>query len=208
MGVGKLAASLGIGLVAGFVGTVAMTAAQTVEMRLRGREPSTTPAKAAEKVLRIHPDDAKAEAVLNNGVHVAYGTGWGVCRALLDTAVGLRGWPATALHFVAIQGSAFVMLPGLKVAPPVREWGAQAIAVDVGHHVVYAIAAGLTYDALTRALIAELPHAESAHGGLRWGALGAGLAALALRRREPAPHLRIAWLRELPAEVRARLVSR
>jgi hypothetical protein len=208
MGVGKLAASLGIGLVAGFVGTVAMTASQAVEMRLRQREPSTTPAKAAEKVLHVRPDDERAEAALNNGVHLAYGTGWGAFRGLLDTAVGLRGWPAIAVHFAAIQGAAFVMLPGLKVSPPVREWGAKEIAVEVGHHAVYAIAAGLTYDALTRALIAELPHAEAAHGGLRWGAIGAGLAALALRRPETAPRLRIAWLRELPAGVQARFGGR
>lgn len=208
MGVGKLAASLGVGLVAGFVGTVAMTAVQTVEMRLRRREPSTTPLKAAQKVLRFTVDDERAEAALNNGVHFAYGSGWGVFRGLLDTALGLRGWPATALHFAAIQGAAYVMLPGLKVAPPVQDWGAREIAVDVGHHAVYAIAAGLTYDALTRALIAELPPAEAAHGGLHWGALGAGLAALALRRSEPASRLRMAWLRELPADVQARFGGR
>lgn len=203
MGMGKLAAGLGIGLVAGFAGTVTMTAGQMIEMRLRGREPSPTPAKAVEKVMRIEPKDERAEAVLANEVHFAYGTAWGAGLTVLD-ALGLRGWPATAVHFVAITGTAFVMLPALKVAPPVKEWGAKEIAIDVAHHAVYAIATGVAYTALKRSLIAELPRSEAARGALGWGAIGAALAAMAMRPRRKAPKLRITWLKELPAEARDR----
>ena len=48
-----LATSIGKGVVAGFAGTAAMTVSSTVEMRLRGRAPSTAPADATAKVLGI-----------------------------------------------------------------------------------------------------------------------------------------------------------
>jgi hypothetical protein len=43
-----------------------------------------------------------------------------------------------------------LMLPGLDVAPPVKEWGSAEIASEVLHHVVYAPAAGATYELLDR----------------------------------------------------------
>jgi hypothetical protein len=68
-------------------------------------------------------------------------------RALIATA-GLSPASATAAHFVAIWGNEAVMLPVLDVAPPVWTWGAQEVAIDVWHHVVYATATGIAYDAL------------------------------------------------------------
>ena len=50
---GEVAAAVGIGLAAGVVGTVAMTVSSTLEAKLRGREASTTPARAASKVLGV-----------------------------------------------------------------------------------------------------------------------------------------------------------
>ena len=37
------------------------------------------------------------------------------------------------------------MLPALDVAPPLTEWGAQEVAIDAFHHIVYAIATGVAY---------------------------------------------------------------
>lgn len=42
------------------------------------------------------------------------------------------------------------MLPALKVAPPLTEWGAKEISVDALHHVVYATATGVAYSLLDR----------------------------------------------------------
>ena len=55
---------------------------------------------------------------------------------------GLPPAAATAVHFALVSGAAMVMLPGLKVAPPVGEWGAGEIAVESLHHLVYALATG------------------------------------------------------------------
>lgn len=228
MAIDKLVKTFGIGLVAGFVGTAAITASQMVEMRMRGRKPSKSPAKAAEKVLHLSPEDEKAEEQLSTAVHWAYGTGWGLFRPVAS-ALGLTGWPATAAHAVAIQGTAMVMLPGMKVAPPVKEWGAEEIAVEMMHHAVYAVAAGLTYDALCRRFLAEsLPEQAVAavkQTRLPIGAVSAALAALAVRARQltratqeaveqmgPAkpgpvkvPTFRVSWWERVPDTVRDRI---
>jgi hypothetical protein len=146
--VSQIASALGKGLVAGFAGTAAMTVSSTVEMRLRGREASSAPADATAKVLGIEAfaDDA-AKARFGTLVHWAYGTGWGAVRALLRVA-GLSPAAATAAHLAALWGNEAVMLPALGVAPPVWEWGAEEVAIDVWHHVVYATATGVAYELL------------------------------------------------------------
>jgi hypothetical protein len=77
-------------------------------------------------------------------VHWGYGTMWGGVRGLLD-AVGLRGLAADSAHFGAVSATAMTLLPALKVAPPVNQWGGDEIAVESLHHMVYAMATGLTY---------------------------------------------------------------
>jgi hypothetical protein len=88
--IGDVAASVGKGLFAGVVGTAAMTVSSTLEMKLSEREASKTPAQAAEKVLKVEPEDEQAEDDFSNLVHWGYGTAWGSVRGLLDSA-GLSG---------------------------------------------------------------------------------------------------------------------
>src|SRR3954453_17772965 len=148
-GVSRLAAKIGRGLVAGAVGTAAMTVSSTIEQKRRGRPPSTAPADAAMKVLGIEGfcDDA-AKSRFSNVVHWAYGTGWGVPRGLFDAA-GLDTAAATAAaHGGALWGSEQVMLPALGVAPPLWEWGVVEVAIDALHHAVYTTAASVAYEAL------------------------------------------------------------
>jgi hypothetical protein len=149
MAIGDVAGGLGRGLVAGFVGTAAMSASQAIEMKVRGREPSTTPAQAGGEVLGVEPKGEAEEKRFANVMHWAYGTSWGPVRAALRS-IGLPPKAATVTHLAAVQGAAMVMLPSLDVAPPVREWGGKQIADEALHHTVYAIAAGLTYDFLRR----------------------------------------------------------
>jgi len=124
---------IGKGLVAGAAGTVAMTVSQAIDQKIRGREPSTAPAEALENVTGIDPDTRRGEQRLNQATHFAYGTAWGVPRALLGLT-GLPGPAATLLHFVAVQGAAMVMLPAVDVAPPPTEWGAEEIGIEAFHH--------------------------------------------------------------------------
>src|SRR3982751_4432655 len=91
-----LTAEIGRGLLSGLLGTAVMTVSSTLEMKLRKRAPSSTPAKAAQKLLGVEPRDERAAQRLSNLVHFAYGTAWGLARALLGV-VGIRGRLAAPL---------------------------------------------------------------------------------------------------------------
>jgi len=142
----KLSGAIGDGLVAGFIGTAAMTVSSTLEARLRGRASSTAPARATAKALGIAGfEDDIARARFNDLSHWGYGTGWGVVRGLLG-ATGMPARRATAAHGAALWGSAAVTLPALEVAPPFVFWGKEEVAIDLLHHTVYAVATGLAYE--------------------------------------------------------------
>src|SRR6266487_2058374 len=146
----SVAEAAGKGLAAGMIGTAAMTVSSTLEARLRGREFSTAPAKAATKALGIETfDDGEAYARFSTLVHWGYGTGWGVARGLMR-AFGVGPRVATGAHFATLWGSALYSLPKYEVAPPVTEWAAEDVAVDVFHHLVYVGAAALAFELLDR----------------------------------------------------------
>jgi hypothetical protein len=147
---GLVGSAVGRGLLAGLVGIAVMTLSQIVEMRLSGREPSTSPGDAAAKVLRIRLHTKEERGRFANVVHWLYGTAWGAVRGILGL-FGAGGWMAIVLHFALVWGIALMILPGLKVVPPVREWGVKSIIVDAFHHAVYAAAVGLTYQWITLA---------------------------------------------------------
>jgi hypothetical protein len=146
-----IADNIGRGLMAGVIGTAAMTLSSTLEAKWRGRAPSSAPAKATAKVLGIAEfKDDIAAARFNDLSHWGYGTSWGVLRGLLG-ATGMPARTATALHGAAIYGSAQVTLPALEIAPPVVFWAKEEIAIDAFHHAVYATATGMAYELIKRA---------------------------------------------------------
>jgi hypothetical protein len=141
----KTASAIGDGLVAGFLGTAAMTASSTIEAKLRKRAASSAPARATAKALGIAEfENDIARARFSDLSHWGYGTGWGVVRGILGAA-GLPPAKATAAHGAAVWGSAAVTLPALDVAPPFVFWGREEVAIDLFHHTVYAVATGLAY---------------------------------------------------------------
>jgi hypothetical protein len=143
--VSTVASNIGKGLLAGVVGTAAMTVSSSVEARIRHRAASSAPARATAKVLGIKEfEDDIAAARFNDLSHWGYGTMWGVARGLLG-ATGLSPRTATAAHGAAVWGSAQVTLPALEVAPPFVFWGKKEVAIDLWHHTVYAVATGLAY---------------------------------------------------------------
>lgn len=149
MALGKFASDFGKGLLAGLIGTVAITVSQTIEAKIRDRAPSTAPADAAGKALGVQPTGDAEKTRFSNIVHFGYGTLWGGVRGLLDAA-GLPRAAAVPVHLALVQGTAMVMLPGLKVAPPISEWGATEIGTEALHHLVYALATDAAYTWLSR----------------------------------------------------------
>jgi len=145
----SIGGALARGLIAGAVGTAAMTLSSTLEMQLRRRPPSMTPAEALESALDLDPpDDPLDQERLSNAVHWAYGTAWGIPRSVIQL-LGVRGRNADLLHFAAMWGSSLALLPTLRVTPPPDEWGTTEIGIDAFHHLVYAITAGAAYEALS-----------------------------------------------------------
>ncbi|UFH51922.1 hypothetical protein [Spirosoma sp. KNUC1025] len=143
----QLGTAIGVGILSGLAGTVAITLSQLIEMRLTKRRPSTTPVDAVTKVLDVKAIKKDKKEEVSQKIHWTYGTIWGVPRGLV-TLTGLHGWPASLLHFAAITGTAMTMLPKLDLAPPVTKQDPKTIAIDTLHHAVYALASGLTFDAI------------------------------------------------------------
>ncbi|MEN0053941.1 MAG: hypothetical protein AAGC65_09740 [Mucilaginibacter sp.] len=144
---GELGGAIGKGLLSGLAATAAMTLSQIIEMRITKRKPSEATIKVAGKITGIKPKSDADKPKLSQEIHWSYGTVWGISRGLISLT-GLKGWPATLVHFAAVWGTAMVMLPKFDAAPPVTEEKPQAIAIDGLHHAVYAVTAGLVFEAL------------------------------------------------------------
>ena len=144
---GKLGSAIGKGLLAGIAATAAITLSQMIEMKITNRKPSDAPVKVAEDTAGAKPATPQDKQKLSQELHWSYGTAWGVARGLIGLT-GLKGIPATLLHFGAVWGTALVMLPKHDAAEPITEQKPEVIAIDVLHHSVYAITATLVYDAL------------------------------------------------------------
>ncbi len=141
----KLGTGIGVGIMAGLAGTIAITVSQMIEVQITERKASTGPADAVEKTLDIKPKPGTKKR-LSQEVHWTYGTLWGTVRGILS-ALGMNKWVATGVHFGAITGTAMAMAP-LEGQKPVKEWSAKDVGIDLLHHAVYAIAAGLVFDAI------------------------------------------------------------
>jgi len=122
-----------------------MTVSSTIESKLRERESSDAPAQAAGKMLGVQPRDPEGKQRFSSVVHWGYGIGWGAVRGLI-AALGRRGAEASAEHFALVWGTANVMLPSLRVAPPPWQMPPEELAIDGLHHAVYAGTTGLAYE--------------------------------------------------------------
>jgi predicted alpha/beta hydrolase len=127
-----------------------MTVSSTVEMRLRGREPSTVPAQAAGRILGVAPTGEHERRRIATFVHWGYGAGWGAARGLIG-ALGVRGSGATALFFAVVWCAELVTLPALDIGvAPVWRWSRVEVGIDAFHHAVYVISTSLAYECLDR----------------------------------------------------------
>jgi hypothetical protein len=141
-----VAVALGRGIVAGVAATAAMTVATTAEMKLRGREPSTAPAKVAGRLLGVKPRKRSGDRFATVA-HLAAGTSLGTTRGLLDVA-GVHGRAAPAAFFAVAWTPDLVVVPAAGAAPPPWRWGMTELAISAAHHAIYAAAGERTYRAL------------------------------------------------------------
>lgn len=146
--IGRVAGRIGIGLVAGAVGTAAMTLLQMIEMKMTGREPSTTPAEAVDELADIAPEDEEKRERFSNLVHWSYGSSLGAVRGIL-ASTALSPVVADSVFLGSVWGAQLIFLPALGMTAPPTEWGAKALAKDFGHHFVYAAGVAVAWRALT-----------------------------------------------------------
>ena len=149
LGLGKMGSAIGRGLIAGAVGTAAITLSQMIEMQITKREPSDAPSKVGGKALGVQPRNPEGKQRFSQIMHWGYGTSWGMFRGILSLA-GIKGPGATAMHFGAVWGTEMVMVPSMTETPPPTQWGAPALGKDALHHAVYATAAGLVFDLMDK----------------------------------------------------------
>ena len=149
LAVGRFGSAVGRGLIAGLAGTAAITLSTRIEGMSNKKPGNFAPGDAASKALSIEASDREEWGKFSNEVHWTYGTLWGAGRGLLSL-VGLKGWPATAIHFAAIYYTAITIEPDFEVAPPINEWSKKKIGLFALHHIVYVVIAGLVFDAINK----------------------------------------------------------
>lgn len=136
--------ALARGIAAGFVGGMAMTISTNVEMRLRGRPPSDSPARAMARVFGIKVRGKNRRQRLMLAGHLGTSIALGCARGALGRA-GVRPGPAGAAVFGLALLPDAVVVPALGAADPPWEWSAADVAVTVLHHGVYAAATDAAY---------------------------------------------------------------
>lgn len=136
-----------MGFGAGLAGTTVMTLSQRAEMALSGRAPSRIPAKAIEKIGDVQLADRADESWASVPVHFAYGSALGIGLAALDRV--REPWRSAAF-FAAAWGAGVALTTGLGLARPPHRQSGRMLAIDLGHHAIYAAAAGFAYAAANR----------------------------------------------------------
>lgn len=146
------------GAVAGAVGTSALNATTYLDMAVRARPASTTPAQVAERGAEALgatlPEDPERRAARASGLGLFLGTVAGVS---VGTVVGLLRGTGRSSGPTATTATAWalIMLAGngpmtvLRVTDP-RTWSAQDWLADVVPHLAYAGAAARTLEAFER----------------------------------------------------------
>lgn len=123
----------------------AMTAAQTIEMRISGRPPSMVPGHVASKLLGLHPKDDEALARISMRMHWAHGMTHGLVRAAIGRS-GLRGPAAAAAHFALMWPGDAILYKVLGIAPWPWKWSLEELAPDVLHKGLFVVATSAAYD--------------------------------------------------------------
>ncbi len=144
--------AIGLGLVAGAIGTVALTIAETIEMKLTGREGSSVPGQVGTKLSGRDPEAAPARVKrLNPIVHWVHGIGLGAVRGLLDVA-GLGPLAATLAFYPIVFGGDAALYKVLGIAPAPWRWSRAELATDLFGKGVLAFATSGAYILLDKAL--------------------------------------------------------
>ncbi len=158
--------ALARGLVAGLVGTAAMTAYQELVSKVRssgskgsggaseeerGWEEAPTPARAGRRFLAgVFEREPTKEKIplLTDVVHWGYGTAWGVVYGLVKESLAVRSLPAGLAFGAGVWATSYVLLPAMKLYKPPWEYSPKTLSADLSYHLVYGAGVSVAYRAL------------------------------------------------------------
>jgi hypothetical protein len=152
------------GVVAGLVGTGAMTAYQIAVAKLQGKPLATpvphrwadapAPAQVAKKAAdaigqgrRVTRQDVP---LLTNVMHWLYGVSWGAFYSVAAGATGPDPLVGGLAFGTGVWGASYAELVPLGVYKPPWKYPPKELAVDLSYHVVYGMTVAVAYAALDR----------------------------------------------------------
>jgi hypothetical protein len=142
--------SWGKALLAGFLGTTAMTGTLWAERRARRHlqgpvdyDASSHVVQAASTLLHIDPDTDRQRRALFLLVHWGYGSAVGVGYRGVRAVVG-NDVLAGTIFYAGCQSMAFVLFPTLGGTPPPWRWRRDMLISSLGQHAVYVAAVSVT----------------------------------------------------------------
>lgn len=143
--------AVGLGLIAGLIGTVALTLSEKAEMSVTGREPSTVPGQVGAKLIGRDPAQDPHLEGRNTAVHWAHGISMGAVRGLL-ALTGLAALPASLLFFVLLWSADVLLYRVLGIADFPWRWKPAELAADLFNKGVYAAVTSVAFVLLASAL--------------------------------------------------------
>jgi uncharacterized membrane protein YagU involved in acid resistance len=159
------------GVLAGVVGTAAMSGWQAISQRLRESdtddvqaasegnpdpwEKAPVPAKVGKRVIegvfhRAVPPERIA--LLTNVVHWSYGTAWGAVFGLTRGTARRNPLAHGLLFGTGVWAMSYVELVPAGLYKPPWEYPAREVAFDISYHLVYGVAVAASYELLDREL--------------------------------------------------------
>jgi uncharacterized membrane protein YagU involved in acid resistance len=160
------------GVVAGVVGTAAMTAWQELSARLMSSgdeqdsggeetepqdpwEQASAPAKVAKRIGEgVFHKEVSADRIplLTNATHWGYGTGWGVVYGLVAGSKSGGGSVRRGVLFgTAVWVMSYVELVPMGLYEPPWKYPPKSMAMELSYHVVYGVGAAAGFSAARRA---------------------------------------------------------
>lgn len=146
---GTVAREVGTGMLAAAIGTIVMMLCLRLQERFHHQPKSTSPARAISAVFGLQTVDDRAQARLALVGHWAYGTSLGALRGLMG-ALRVPWAIAGTIYFLVTWWAAMLMLPGLGVTEPLRQWRWWEITEEGVDHLLYAGATEAAYAYLHR----------------------------------------------------------
>ncbi|TYP88023.1 hypothetical protein [Blastococcus xanthinilyticus] len=150
------------GALAGLAGVAVMTVGEKAEQALTHRPDSYVPARTLTALAtgRRLPGSARPP-VRNHLMHWGTGAAVGALRGVWS-AVGLRGWRASAWHTSLRLATDQTLENATGVGAPPWTWSRRDQVVDVAHKAVYSFVTGAVADRLVHLAADRLPDGTAA----------------------------------------------